>query len=161
MSRGKFIATSLAATTSEAAIARRSGEHPRVEFWLVGCRGGDFLRFRLNFMQIRVALYRNEHRYVSTHVNISTRINPPAWRLKYQKNNKDITVPISIASGHSVDMLHLFLAVCTLWAVFRKVANLSIGKASYICFVHYLLLEGCSFHRLIEGGLEIPFVLVV
>jgi hypothetical protein len=50
--------------------------------------------------------------------------------IEIPKNSKEITIHISITSGHNVDILRLFLAVCTFWAVHRKMANLSTDKAA-------------------------------
>jgi hypothetical protein len=95
-------------------------------------------------------------------MNVSTRINPPRGRLKYRKNSKWITIPISIASSCDVDILGLFpSAICVFWAVLGKVAELSTSETSQITPipVRLLLLEGCSLHMLVERGLEVPFVL--
>jgi hypothetical protein len=51
--------------------------------------------------------------------------------------------------------------VYAIWAVLGKVAGLSTSETSQITHVpvRLLLLEGCSLYRLVEGGLEVPFVL--
>jgi hypothetical protein len=51
--------------------------------------------------------------------------------------------------------------VCAFWAVLGKVAGLSTSEKSQITLVpvRLLLLEGCNLYRLVERGLEVPFVL--
>jgi hypothetical protein len=47
------------------------------------------------------------------------------------------------------------------WAVLGKVVGLSTSETSQITPIpiRLLLFEGCSLYRLVERGLEIPFVL--
>jgi hypothetical protein len=69
---------------------------------------------------------------------------------------------ISIASSHDIDILGLFpSAVCAFWAVIGKVVGLSTSETSQITPVpvRLLLLEGYSLYRLVERGLEVPFIL--
>ena len=76
------------------------------------------------------------------------------------KNSREITIPISIARGHHVDILpFLFLLVCPIWAFPGNMAGLPTGIANQVGLVHLLLLEVSSLHRLGERELVVPFIL--
>jgi hypothetical protein len=51
--------------------------------------------------------------------------------------------------------------VYAFWAVLGKVAGLSTSETSQITPVpvRLFLLENCSLYRIVERGLEVPFVL--
>jgi hypothetical protein len=69
-------------------------------------------------------------------------------------------IPISIASGDDVDSLGFFpSSVCVIWVVLGKVAELSTSETIQISHVLLLPIEGCSLYRLVDRGLEAPFVL--